>query len=103
MPDNSVKKVECVYIHFFRREMHSRVAAFEKDKAYLIIPNEIVSFDGHDLAWREIAWLDRPRFHWRYFLKRLTPKKIVEKLSARVRKNGVAVPCGQQRRSEPTV
>ena len=80
MPDNSVKKVECVYIHFFRREMHSRVATFEKDKAYLIIPNEIVSFDGHDLAWREIAWLDRPRIHWRYFLRRLTVPKIMEKV-----------------------
>jgi len=87
LPDKSVKKVECVYIHFFRRDMSPRVAAFEKNKAYLIVPNEIIAFDGHDLTWGEIAWLDRPRIHWRYFLKRLTVKKIAEKLSARFRRS----------------
>ena len=98
LADKSVKKVECVYIHFFRRDMTPRVAAFEKNKAYLIVPNEIIAFDGHDLTWGEIAWLDRPRIHWRYSLKRLTVKKIAEKLSARFRQSGpaaeTAVSCG---------
>ena len=101
LSERSVKKVECVYIHFFRRDMDPRVAAFEKNKAYLIVPNEIIAFDGHDLTWGEIAWLDRPRIHWRYFLKRLTVKKIAEKLSAQIRKSGPTVPCGSAPR--PTV
>ena len=80
MPDKTVKAVECVYIHFFRREMSSRINSFEKRKSYLIVPNDIREYDGHNLSWREIVWLDRPRIHWRYFAVRLTPKRIIKKL-----------------------
>lgn len=87
MSDKSVKKVECVYIHFFRRDMCPCVATFEKDKAYLIIPNKIIEFDGHNLTWCEIARLDRPRIHWNYFIRRMTFKRIIDKLTALASRN----------------
>ena len=80
MPDKNVKKIACVYIHFFRRDVKPLIQTFERGKSYLIVPNEIREYDGHNLSWKEIVWLDRPRIHWNYFAKRLTPKRIIKKL-----------------------
>ena len=80
MPDKTVRTVDCVYIHFFQREMKPLIKSFEPGKSYLIVPNEIREYDGHDLSWQEIVRLDRPRIHWKYFVKRLTVKRIVWKL-----------------------
>lgn len=80
MSDRTVIKVECVYIHFFKRDMKALAKSFEQGKSYLIVPNQIHEYDGHDLTWSEIARLDYPRIHWSYFAKRLTPKRIIKKL-----------------------
>lgn len=80
LPDKTVRKVECVYIHFFQREMKPLTKSFELGKSYLIVPNEMREYDGHNLSYREIVRLDKPRVHWKYFAKRLTPKRIVKKL-----------------------
>lgn len=80
MPGGGVRTEECVYIHFFKREIKMLAQRLVRGKSYLIAPNWVKEYDGHDLEWREIANLDRHRIHWSYFAKRFNMKTIARKL-----------------------
>ena len=80
MPNREVQVVECVYIHFFKRDLSLTPKSLRKGASYLIIPNKVVEFDGHELSYGEIVRLDRRRIHWKYFLKRLTVRNLIRKV-----------------------
>ena len=80
MPNGQVHKEECVYIHFFKRDLTTFPNRLDSGKAYLIIPNRMDEYDGHELTWKEISRLDRWRVHWRYYAKRMNMKTILRKL-----------------------
>lgn len=80
LPNRKIQVVECVYIHFFKRDLSLTPKSLRKGVPYLILPNKMIEFDGHDLSWGEIARLDRKRIHWRYFLKRLTIRNLIRKV-----------------------
>lgn len=73
-----VVRVEIAYFHFFRRHMNPKVERLVEGKHYLIIPNEIREYDGHELPCEEILELDRFCIHWRYWRDRL--KAVTRKL-----------------------
>ena len=80
MADGRVVAVECVYIHFFKRDLDDGVGRLLPGRSYLVAPNFITEYDGHSLCWNEICKLDVPRIHWRYFINRLNWKTIKRKL-----------------------
>lgn len=83
MPSGLVEKVEVAYFHFFRRDMVAEVSRLLPNKHYLIVPNRIAEYDGHELSYEEITQLDCPRIHWAYWRKRMTISKILKKIFCR--------------------
>lgn len=77
---DKVIHISVAYIHFFRREITSRVDRLEANRHYLIKPNEIIEFDGHYLKSDEISKLDHRRLHWKYFKDRLNFKVFKRKV-----------------------
>lgn len=75
-----VCKVEVVYFHFFRRELTPFVSKINMEASYLICPNKIQIYDGHELGYKEIKSLNRFRVHWRYFFKRLNWRTLQNKV-----------------------
>lgn len=73
-----VRDIELLYVHFFKREMRC-IDYNSNQSAYLIKPNQILPYNGHGLSVYEILWLDRPRVHWKYFFKRMTLDKLLQK------------------------
>jgi len=80
MPDGLVRRIEVAYFHFFRRDMVPKTARLLPDRHYLIVPNCITEYDGHEVSNAEIVKLDRPRVHWAYWRKRMRLGKIVAKV-----------------------
>lgn len=80
MPNKSVRKIEIAYFHFFRRELIPNICHLVLGKTYLIRPNEIVEYDGHDLSWPEIKRMDKFRMHWKYFMQRLNWQTVSAKI-----------------------
>ena len=74
LPTREVRRIEIAYFHFFRREMCPVAERLTSGHHYLIVPNEIREYDGHELSYGEIRHLDRFRIHWQYWRNRVNKK-----------------------------
>lgn len=80
MDDGIVKRLDLAYIHFFKREIAPKCSRLNKEKDYLIVPNVIEEYDGHDLSIGEVRRYCRPKFNWPYFKDRLNWVTISKKI-----------------------
>lgn len=95
MQDGCVKRVKLAYMHFFRRPLScDTVARLGGGISYMIIPNEIVAYDGHAIQWDEIVKLDRMRINWKFVRDRMNVKwfcyktaQVATKAAARLLKH----------------
>jgi hypothetical protein len=80
LPNHSIQVLDLSYIHFFKRDVAAMCSRLNSTGNFLIIPNRILPYDGHDLSYAEVCWLNHPRIHWRYFFDRMNWPTVRRKI-----------------------
>lgn len=83
--NNQIFSQPIAYVHFLKRPMRYDDFSIEGDSAFLIVPNRFVKDEC--LSVEKILSYSRKSVYWSYYLPRLTPKFLFQKIKEKLRSN----------------
>lgn len=75
--NGKVNQEEVIYVHFLKRPMGIATKSISESSSYLIVPNEFISDRPIDNI--TLLVLSQPHTYWSYWIKKLTPRRIIDK------------------------
>ena len=76
--NGEVNQEEVIYVHFLKRPMELATASISGSSSFLIVPNEFIS--DRKIDYITLLVLSQPHIYWSYWLKRLTPRCLINKI-----------------------